>query len=107
MAHSIECRLPEELLEQIVFLVVRECLPKLCQVSRLFDRLTTPYLYSEVVLKNLVSRGVRGSDARQLPHKRIIIPRAHLFLTSPFHASLVHRIVVPEGWALKEDDDRT
>lgn len=105
MANSIERRLPEELLDHIVSHVLREYLPKLCQVSRLFNRLATPYLYSEVVPKNLVAVGRRGSYARQLPHKRIIIPRAHMFLTSPFHASLVHHVIVPPGWGEKYDDN--
>ena len=87
MSLSIEEKLPTELLEHIVSLSTRESLLSVCRTSRTLNRLATPWLYSEIYL--------RETDN--------LAALAYLVFTSPAHASLVKSFIVPRTWADVEE----
>lgn len=82
MAISIERRLPEELLTNIISLAAHDALPNLCLASTTFNRLTTPHLYSSITVETV--GGVR------------LLRFAYTIFTSPKHASLVKSLIIPD-----------
>jgi hypothetical protein len=81
MSHTIERKLPEELLDHIVSLCACSALHSLCLTSKTFHRLALPRLYSTIHLKD-------ASNLHAL---------AFLIFQSPAHAALVKSLVVPDN----------
>jgi hypothetical protein len=96
MALSIDRHLPEELLDHILSFVSRTSLTGLCVVSKLFNRLATAHLYSDIVL---------ADDSWYEEGETYIIPVAHFLISSPSHAALVNAVTVPRIWGQIEDND--
>jgi hypothetical protein len=94
MATSIERKLSEELLVNIVSLTARDLLPKICLVSKTFNRLATPYLYSTITLDD----SSNNSDSLTL------VRLAYTIFASPDYAPLVKSIVI-HGWHPVEEED--
>jgi hypothetical protein len=94
MATSIERELSEELLANIVSLTARDLLPKICLVSKTFNRLATPYLYSSITLDD------SSDNSDSLTLARL----AYTIFASPDYAPLVKSIVI-HGWHPGEEED--
>ena len=80
MSHTIDRKLPEEILDHVVSLCDRNALPKLCLTSKTFHRLAFPRLYSTIHVRNTA----------------ILRALALLVFRSPEHAALVKHLVVPD-----------
>jgi hypothetical protein len=89
MSLSFEQKLPTELVEHIISFACRNSLRSLCLTSKTLNRLATPYLYSEIYLK----------ETDRLP------ALAHLIFTSPTHAALVKSFIVPTTWEVLEESE--
>jgi hypothetical protein len=90
MSHSIEQKLPEELLDHIVTSTTHDTLRSLCLTSKIFNRLATPRLYSSIVVK----------ETLHLP------ALAYLAFTSPAHATLIKSLIVPNTWSEREERNK-
>ncbi|KAF2825816.1 hypothetical protein CC86DRAFT_351829 [Ophiobolus disseminans] len=88
MSQSLERKLPEELLDRIVSFTTRKSLLNLCLASKTLNRLATPYLYSNICL-------------RETDHLSAL---AALLITSPIHAVLVKSLTIPENWAEGQEE---
>jgi hypothetical protein len=87
MTDHLERQLPIEILDYVVSLTPRETLLSLCLVSRGFQTLATPHLYSHITLCADLDTG----------------PLAYLLITSPSHACHVQSLLVSEDWTLFDD----
>lgn len=85
----MEEKLPEELLDRIVSLAPRDSLIHLCLTSRTLNRITTPYLYGDIILKSTYN----------------IPALAYLIFTSSAHAALVQSLIVPNSWESGDEED--
>lgn len=83
MPHTIEQKLPEELLNNIVSFTSRDTFSSLSRTTKTFNRLATPHFYSDVFFR---------SDDH-------LLELTYLMLTSPIHARLVKTFTMPNTWA--------
>jgi hypothetical protein len=90
---SIERKLPEELLANIISSTSPDTLPDLCRTSKTLNRLTTPYLYSDVTL---------GEE--DFADSLALTPFACTIFTAPGIAPLVNSVVVNEWYGWREEE---
>jgi hypothetical protein len=95
MALSIDRQLPEEMLDHIISYTNSNTLARLCRVSRQFNRLATPRIYSTVTL---------GYNDLYVDNPIRISFLAHLLLTSTKHAVLVTSVVTTPEWGWVDED---
>jgi hypothetical protein len=91
---SIERMLPEELLANIISSASPNTLPDLARTSKTLNRITTPYLYSNITLG--------GGDGDQ--DTFALVPFAYTIFTAPKVPFLVNSIVVNEWYASQEEE---
>jgi hypothetical protein len=90
MSISIERKLPEELLANVVSMATPACLWSLCCTSKTFNRIATPFLYANISLCK------DGSLA--------LVPFAHTIISSPEYAKLVTTVTIFEYWGAPDED---
>jgi hypothetical protein len=94
MTTSIERKLPEELLANVISLTAKEFMPNLCLASKTLNRLTTPQLYSNITL------GDEDNDGETIAVARF----AYTIFSSPDYAPLVNSIIINEWYESQETE---
>jgi hypothetical protein len=89
MALSIERQFPGEMLDHIISCTAPETLATLCRVSKQFNRLAIPRIYSTISL------GYTGVSSNNQVRISFL---AHLLFTCPAYAKLVTSVVVAQMW---------